>query len=140
MSRSKKYYYGKKTKKRVIEEYFETSVTMSELSELHGILGSNTVADWIRKYGHLTKPKVHKVMTNKSTSSFEKKGRKKRQRNYEQIKISELEIDLDETRQRLNFYRCALSLINELATELCEIDLLKKTGNELSIRRAKRKL
>jgi len=46
-------YYDLRTKKRVIEEYFYTSASLKELSEIHGILGSNTVSDWLRKYSNL---------------------------------------------------------------------------------------
>ena len=52
-NKSKKPYYGKKTKRKVVEEYLKTSASMNELARLHGILGSNTASDWIRKYGNL---------------------------------------------------------------------------------------
>ncbi|MFK8008156.1 MAG: hypothetical protein AB8H03_17495 [Saprospiraceae bacterium] len=52
-SKKKKPFYGLRTKKQVIEEYFYTSASMNELSEIHGILGSNTVSDWLRKYSNL---------------------------------------------------------------------------------------
>lgn len=35
--KKKKPYYGIRTKKRVIEEYFYTSDSLKELSETHGI-------------------------------------------------------------------------------------------------------
>ena len=60
-------YYGKGTKRQVIDEYLNTSASMDELSELHGILGSNTVANWLRKYGNsgprdmMAKKKSHPV-------------------------------------------------------------------------------
>jgi len=50
MGQRKKPYYGKLTKKKVIDEYLETSASMAELSRLHGILGSNTVATWIKRH------------------------------------------------------------------------------------------
>jgi transposase-like protein len=50
--KKKKPYYGLRTKKRVIDEYFYTSASLNELSEIHGILGSNTVSDWLRKYSN----------------------------------------------------------------------------------------
>ena len=52
-SKKKKPFYGIRTKRRVIGEYFYTSTSMNELSEIHGIFGSNTVSDWLRKYGNL---------------------------------------------------------------------------------------
>jgi len=42
---AKRPYYGKRTKKQVIEEYFNSSASMDELSEIHGVLGSNTVGN-----------------------------------------------------------------------------------------------
>jgi transposase-like protein len=42
-------YYGNRTKREVIQAYLKTSASMSELSELHGILESNTLADWLKK-------------------------------------------------------------------------------------------
>jgi len=141
MGRQKDFFYGKKTKKKVIEDYFNSSASMNELAKIHGILGSNTVSDWIRKYGHLNKKNVQKPMeeNSKSEKSKAKSKRQKRQRSYEQLQISSLEIDIDETRQKLEFYKCALSVINELAQEVTGTDFLKKTGEQLSIRRAKRK-
>ena len=67
MKNNKKPFYGEKTKKKIVEEYLNSSATMDELAKLHGILGSNTVADWIRKYGnsvsytHLTLPTICSV-------------------------------------------------------------------------------
>ena len=46
-------YYGKRTKRQVIKAYFESSASMDESSEIHGALGSNTVASWLKKYGNL---------------------------------------------------------------------------------------
>ena len=54
MNNKKKPFYGKKTKKKIVEEYLKTSASMDELARLHGVLGSNTVGDWIRKYGNLS--------------------------------------------------------------------------------------
>jgi len=39
----KRPYYGKRTKRQVIEGYFKSSASMDELSKIHGVLGSNTV-------------------------------------------------------------------------------------------------
>jgi len=85
---------------------------MNELAKIHGILGSNTVSDWIRKYGHLNKKNVQKSMEENSKSE---KSKAKNKREKRQLQISSLEIDLDESRQRMEFYKCALSVINELA-------------------------
>jgi len=46
-------FYGMHTKRQVIDEYYDSSASMKELSEIHGILGSNTVSDWLKKYGNL---------------------------------------------------------------------------------------
>ena len=49
-SRSKrvKSFYGMHTKRQVIDEYYRSSASMKELSEIYGILGSNTVSDWLK--------------------------------------------------------------------------------------------
>jgi len=86
-------------------------------------------------YGKNTKKKVAEEKKSLTTTQKEKL-----QRSYEQLRISGLEMDLDETRTRLEFYKCALNVINEIALEITEIDLLKKTGEQLSIRRTKKKL
>lgn len=45
----KRPYYGNRTKKEVIQTYFASSASMDELTEIYGILGSNTVASWLKK-------------------------------------------------------------------------------------------
>jgi transposase-like protein len=131
-------YYGEKTKKKIIEEYFRSSATMRELAELHGILGSNTIGDWVKKYGNL-KPKNSPIMRKDTHDQDAKNNRQKRQRNYEQHQISRLECDLDRAKKRVQFYSIALNLINDLAIEAHGTDLLKKTGDELSRRQISQK-
>lgn len=137
----KRPYYGKRTKKEVIRTYFETSASMDELSELYGILGSNTVADWLRKNGNLRSSKFSEIeIMNKPHSPIEEKEyRKKRYKSDEQLRLGELESDLDRAQQRVRFYQYSLSIINDLAKELTGVDLLKKTGQELSKQSMKRK-
>lgn len=53
MQNKKKPFYGERTKKRIVKEYLSSSATMDELAKLHGILGSNTITDWVKKYGNL---------------------------------------------------------------------------------------
>ena len=79
-SKKSKPYYGIKTKRRVIEEYFYSSASMKELSEIHGILGSNTISDWLRKYGNLRPQKFSStlIMSKPHASSQEKQQRKRR--------------------------------------------------------------
>ncbi len=115
---------------------------MDELSETYGILGSNTVADWLRKYGNLRPPKFSKakVMDKPHSPIEDKNYRKKRYKSEEHLRVSALEADLEIAQQRLHFYRYSMSIINELAQELTGIDLLKKTGQELSRRSSKQKL
>ena len=120
---------------------------MNELAEIHGILGSNTISTWIKKNKELNrnlKPKntsdsMKKKTTSKAEKLKEKQRKTKRQRSYEQMHISCLEQDLDKARQRVLFYGRALNIINEIALELTGLDLLKKTGEQLSTRRAKKK-
>ena len=39
MKNTSKPFYGKRTKKKIVEEYLNTSASMDELAKLHGILG-----------------------------------------------------------------------------------------------------
>lgn len=80
MAKQSKPYYGEKTKKKIVEDYFRDSVTMKELSELHGIFGSNTVASWLKKNGNLRPRKFSNIeVMNKPHSPIdEKEYRKKR--------------------------------------------------------------
>ena len=141
-SKKSKPFYGVKTKKRVIQEFFYSSASMKELSEIHGILGSNTVSDWLRKYGNLRPRKFSNtpIMTKPHASFEDKKYRKKRYKTNEQLYLSDLENELQIALQRVHFYSTAIDVINELALELIGIDLLKKTGSELSKRSQKREL
>jgi len=141
MSSKKKPFYGKRTRNQVIETYFNSSASMDELSEVHGILGSNTVANWLKKYGNL-RPKDTlnpEVMSKPHSPIEEKNRRKKRYKTDQHLYISELESDLETTQKRVQFYTYALDIINDLAKELTGIDLLKKTGQELSRRSVKQK-
>ena len=141
-SKKKKPFYGLRTKKRVIEEYFYTSASMNELSEIHGILGSNTVSDWLRKYSNLRPDKFLNtpIMTKPHTTEEDKKNRKKRHKTNEQFYLGELETDLKTAQQRVRFYSLTVDMINELAMELTGVDLLKKTGHELSKRSQRQEL
>jgi hypothetical protein len=113
---------------------------MNELVRLHGIIGSNTIGDWLRKYGNLNSENIHKKM--KSINDIPDDTRKEmasKHRKKEQFRISELEMDLDDSRRKLQFYKCALDIINELALEMSGIDRLKKTGEQLSTRQKNQK-
>lgn len=106
MINKKKPFYGEKTKKKIVEEYLNTSATMDELAKLHGILGSNTVADWIRKYGNLSTKNSNKSINMKKlpSSTEEKSKRSKRYKSNEHLYICSLESDLATTKERLQFY------------------------------------
>ena len=135
----KRPYYGKRTKRQIIQAYFESSASLDELSALHGILGSNTISDWIKKYGNLRPSKfsTSEVMPKPHSPIEEKNRRKKRVKIEAHIRISELESDLERAQKRVLFYQFSIHIINDLAKELTKIDLLKKTGQELSKRSMK---
>ena len=141
-SKKKKPFYGIRTKKRVIEEYFYTSASMDELSEIHGILGSNTVSDWLRKYRNLRPEKFLNtpIMTKPHAIDEDKKNREGKYKTNEQLYLGDLETDLETAQQRVRFYSLTVDMINELALELTGIDLLKKTGHELSKRSQRQEL
>ncbi len=52
MSKAKKPFYGLRTKEQVVREYLGSTASMSELSELYGVLGSNTISNWQKKFGN----------------------------------------------------------------------------------------
>lgn len=108
----KKPYYGKRTRTQVIDEYFRSSASMDELSELHGVLGSNTVASWLKKYGNLKSSKnFNSEKMNKPHSPIEEKNkRKKRYKTDEHLRIGKLESDLQTAQQKVQFYRYAMDL------------------------------
>lgn len=90
-------YYGKRTKRQVIKTYFESSASMDELSEIHGVLGSNTVASWLKKNENLGISKFSKLeVMNKPHSPIEEKSqRQKRFKLDVHVRIGELESDLE---------------------------------------------
>ena len=111
---------------------------MDELAKLHGILGSNTIADWVKKYGNLGNQKS--ISMRKPPSPIEQKThRKKRFKLDVHLRIGELESDLQTAQQKVQFYRYAMDLLNEAAKEALGFDLLKKTGDEL-LRRSRKKI
>lgn len=134
MSKAKKPFYGLRTKEQVVREYLGSSASMSELSELYGILGSNTVADWLRKYGNLSPSKLSNppIMSKPHAPAEDKQKRRRRYKADEQLRVGELESDLEAARQKVRFYCVALDLLNEAGKELTGVDLLKKIGSELS--------
>ena len=135
----KRPYYGKRTKRQVIKAYFESSASMDELSEIHGVLGSNMVASWLKKSGNLGISKYSKseIMSKSHSPIEEKNQRKKRFKLDVHLRIGELESDLETSQKKVHFYRYSMDIINDLAKELTGIDLLKKTGQELSRRSTK---
>ena len=88
MDNVKKPYYGKTTKRKVVEEYLSSSASMDELSRLHGILGSNTVSGWIQKYGNL-KPISNNlnesIMKKPHASEEDKQHRSKQQKSMNNL-------------------------------------------------------
>ncbi len=134
----KKPYYSKRTKKEVVFDYENGRATAKELARLYGILGSNTVNDWVKKYGKLdAKNLMKRPKPNPDVSKGNSKEKNnRRQRNYEQIQISDLEFELNEARLKIRLYACAL----QVASEATGIDLLKKTGELLQQERMKNEL
>ena len=108
----------------MVFDYENGRASAAELAKLYGILGSNTISDWVRKYGKLNSKNS---MSPSPIEKSSKEKRKRRQRSYEQLRISELEIELEEIRLRLKLYVCAL----DVASKATGIDLLKKTGELL---------
>lgn len=122
----KRPHYGDVTKREVVLQYQSEATSAAELSALHGIGGSNTVCNWVKKFGDSSVQKPASMQEeSKESVGDKKKKRQKRQRSYEQLRISELESQLEEARQRVQLYAIALNLVSEEAGE----DLLKKNGS-----------
>jgi len=79
-------------------------------------------------------------MTKPHAIEEDKKKRKKKYKTDEQLYLGDLETDLKTAQQRVRFYSLTVDMINELAMELTGVDLLKKTGHELSKRFQKQEL
>lgn len=61
--------YGKYTEQQEIKTYFKSPVSMDELSKNHGVLGSNTNDNGLKKNKNLGIPKFPKLeKMNKSHS------------------------------------------------------------------------
>ena len=74
----KKPYYGKGTKEKVLLDFKYRPSSLAELPRLHGIIGSNVVAGWIKKYGNLHKIDPEKMKHPPSLlSPKEKKNKRK---------------------------------------------------------------
>lgn len=109
MHKSKKPFYGERIKREIVRAYLNSSATMDEFSKLHGILGSNTIADWVKKYGNLGNQKS--INMRKPPSPIEQKThRKKRFKLDVHLRIGELESDLQTAQQKVQFYRYAMDL------------------------------
>lgn len=122
-------YYSAVLKRQVVREYESGYFTKEALSLKYGILGSNTVLEWQKKYGTLanqeSKPAEMKGKIIKGKKEIlETIAKSKPIRSTEQDRISELEKQLAQSRQREQLYLRVISLSSEEIGE----DLLKKTG------------
>ena len=132
----RKLYYSAALKRQVVRDYETGQYTKEGLSVKYGILGSNTVLEWQNKYSTLVQP-IAEEKPPAVMSPMKRKGKKeimsvqsqpKSRRSEEQDRISELEKQLAQSRQREQLY---LRVIEVSSEELGE-DLLKKTGIGLS--------
>jgi transposase-like protein len=131
---SKRPYYGTGTKREVTMQYELGRTSASELAELHGILGSNTISNWQKKFGNSPAQKPPGMEKEEDVPAGEvREKRRRRQRRYEQERISELEQELELARLRVRLYACAI----EVASEEMGVDLLKKIGGRLLAERTK---
>lgn len=129
-------YYSAVFKRQVVREYESGYYSKESLSEKHGLLGSNTVLEWWKKYGILAESEIaSKRQEMKLKKKQQEKPLKttapnptKPRRSTEQERISELEKQLAVSRQREQLY---LRVIDISSKDLGE-DLLKKTGIGLS--------
>lgn len=125
-------YYSAVLKRQVVREYESGYFTKEALSAKYGISGSNTVLEWQKKYSTLAEQES-KIIEMKRKGIKGMKGKKdiletiaqsKPLRSAEQDRISELEKQLAQSRQREQIYLRVITLSSEQLGE----DLLKKTG------------
>jgi transposase-like protein len=129
-------YYSAVLKRQVVREYESGYFTKEALSVKYGISGSNTVLEWQKKYSTLANQELEqesKIIEMKRKGIKGMKGKKdiletiaqsKPLRSAEQDRISELEKQLAQSRQREQIYLRVITLSSEQLGE----DLLKKTG------------
>lgn len=130
---SKRPYYGTGTKREVTMQCELGRTSARELAELHGILGSNTISNWQKKFGNSPAQKPPGMEKEDEPAGDVREKRLRKQRRYEQERISELEQELELARLRVRLYACAI----EVASEEMGVDLLKKIGGRLSAERTK---
>ena len=126
-------YYSAVLKRQVVREYESGYFTKEALSVKYGILGSNTVLEWQKKYSTLASQEAEQELKTIEMKRKGIKGKKdiletiaksKPLRSAEQDRISELEKQLAQSRQREQIYLRVITLSSEQLGE----DLLKKTG------------
>jgi transposase-like protein len=131
-------YYSESLKRQVVREYNGVYYSKVALMEKYGILGSNTIDDWLEKYGNFAVEGINEQQQNE----MRKRNKTERQANtdttgdapqpvkghrlWEQDRISELEAQLEKEKLRQRLY---LRII-EIASEEQGEDLLKKIGIE----------
>ena len=129
-------YYSTVLKRQVVREYELGLYTKEALSVKYGILGSNTVLVWQKQYSTLANENAEKkpaaIMNEMKRQGkkeiIEAQNTPKPIRSVEQDRISELEKQLAQSRQREQLYLRVIEISSEEIGE----DLLKKTGIGLS--------
>jgi transposase-like protein len=125
-------FYGESLKRQVVREYESGYFSKTVLCSKYGILSLSTLTNWCNKYGILAGEKKKAVpILMKGTQEKvknEESSRAEAKRSTEQLRISELEKELETMRLRAQLY---LKIIEVSSEDLGE-DLLKKTGIALS--------
>lgn len=126
--RERKPYYSAVLKRQVVREYESGHYSKESLSIKYGLLGSNTVLAWWKKYGILAASEIavkkQEVKEKKKKVVKGETAPPKLRRSTEQERISELEKQLSISRQREQLYLRVIEITSEETGE----DLLKKTG------------
>ena len=90
---------------------------MDELSEIHGVLGSNTVAGWLKNteiWGFQNLQNL-KLCQSNTPPIEEKNQRKKRFKLDVHLRIGKLESDLETSQKKVHFYRYSILNLNILS-------------------------
>ena len=114
--------YSDDMKLKVVQEYYSTSQSQKDLMLKYGILGPNTITNWIRKFGI------------KSPTQNELKLQKEMTKSTKETKLElELKSKILRLEKELSFEKLkseAYNTLIDVAEEELKIDIRKKSGSK----------
>ena len=120
--RRKVNHYADEFKFMVIQEYFNTDISLAELKKKHSIKGNGCVSDWMLKFGE-SKVTDEQISIQRTMSKEEDKTPRERKL---EAKVKELEKALEQERLRT----LALNTMINIAERDLKISIRKKSGTK----------